>query len=74
MKGRSSEESNIKDKTLLETTRRVSLDAFWIRKPGTIKGNILMLRNMKGVDIRELVFEEWMPPLGPYPLTAEVGI
>ena len=45
IKGRSSEESNLKDKTLLETIRGLSLDAFWIRDPRTIK--------LKNVDVKE---------------------
>ena len=37
MNSRSLEKSNLKDNTLFEIIWRVSLDAFWIRDPGTIK-------------------------------------
>ena len=50
------------------------MDTSWIRDPGTIIGNIWMLRNTTRVDIGYLGLEEWIPLLVPYPLTDEVGM
>ena len=33
-----------------------------------------MLRKITGLDIGDLVLEEWMPPMGTYTLTDEVGM
>ena len=50
------------------------MDEFWSWETGTIKENMSMLRKMTGLDIGDLGLEEWMPPLGPYTLTDEVGM
>ena len=33
-----------------------------------------MLRKITGLDIGDLVLEEWMPPMGTYTVTYEVGM
>ena len=33
-----------------------------------------MLRNMTGVAVGDLGLKEWIPSLGPYPLTYEMGM
>ena len=60
------------DDTLLITIRRSSLDAFWSRGPGIVRGNITMLRRLGMVAKKELGLEYWFPPLVPYILKDNV--
>ena len=46
MKGRDPTEGIEKDKRLVIAISRASLDAFWIKEPGTVKGYFTMLRKM----------------------------
>ena len=50
------------------TNCRASLDAFWSRDPGTVGGNITILRKMVIMAKEELGLEFLFPPLGTYPL------
>ena len=51
---------------------RESLDTFWSRGPGTVRGNITILRKMVIMAKEELGLECLFPPLGTYPLKVEV--
>ena len=55
------------------TIWRASLEAFWIWEPGTVNGNITMLRNMGTMYKGKLGLEGWFTLLGPYTLKDEVG-
>ena len=46
MKGRDPSEGSDKDKKLVISIRRASLDAFCSREPGTVIGNLNMLRKI----------------------------
>jgi hypothetical protein len=68
--------SDLKDLNLLCGIRRANLDAFWARRPGTVKSNLtLMLRMMKvqeeshGIP-RGQIFR----PQGPHPLEDTFGM
>ena len=54
------------------TIWRVSLDAFWSRYPGTVRGNITIMLNMGMMTKEELGLEGLFPPLGTYTLKREV--
>ena len=58
----------------MNTIRRVSLDIFCSRDPGTVRGNIAMLRNMVMTAKEDLELEYWFLPLGPYSLKYEMGV
>ena len=74
MKGRDPTDESEKYKILIIAIRRVSLDAFWSREPGTVNGGFTMLRKMVKMSREELGLEDWLPPLGPYPVKDEVRI
>ena len=51
MKGRDLTEGSDKEEKLVMDIRRASLDAFWSREPGTVRGNLNMLRKMGTISI-----------------------
>ena len=51
-----------------------TLITFWIRKLGTVRGNLSVVKKMRKSAREELGLEQWLPLLGPYPLKDEVGI
>ena len=74
MKGIDLNEGSDKEEKLVISIRRASLDALWIREPGTVRGNFNMLRNMGTMAMEELGLQDWFPPLGPYLLKKEVAM
>ena len=46
MKGRDPNEGSNKDARLIIAIMRATLDSFWRREPGTVRGNLNMLRKM----------------------------
>ena len=55
------------------TIWRALVDAFWSQKPGTVRINLTMLRNM-GMMVKEyLGLEGWFPLMGTYTLKYKVG-
>ena len=74
MKGRDPTEESKKYYILIIDISPEPLDTFWSRELGTVRGNLTMLRKM-GIMVREeLGLEDWLPPLGPYPLKEEMLI
>ena len=73
-KGRDPTKGSDKDEKLVIDIRLSYLDAFWRRELLTVRGNLTILRKMENMASQELVLEDWLPPLGPYPLKYEVGI
>ena len=65
MKGIELDKGSEKDKKLVISIRRASLDEFWSREPGTVRGNLTMLRDMVKMAKEEIGLEDWLPPLGP---------
>ena len=59
---------------LLMTIRRATLDEFWSREKGMVKGNLKMTKRLGTVAGDELGLETWLPPMVPYPLVDEVGM
>ena len=57
---------------LLVTIRRDTLDEYWSREPGTVKGNLTMVKRLGKVAGYELGMETWLPPLVTYPIVYEV--
>ena len=74
MKGRDLIKGSNKDKKLIIDIRRVSLEAFWSREPGTVKGNLTIMRKMGMMDREDLGLGYWFPHLGPYLLKDEMGM
>ena len=50
--------------------KRTTLDAFWLREPGTVKVNLMMVKMWGKVAWYELVLETWLPHMGYYPLVS----
>ena len=57
---------------LMSTIRRVTLDEFWSRETGTVKGNLTTAKRLRNLDSEELGLDERPPLMGPYPLEYEV--
>ena len=74
MKGRDLIKGSNKDKKLIIDIRRVSLEAFWSREPGTVKGNFTIMSKMGKIAREDLGLGYWFPPLGPYLLKDEMGM
>ena len=70
--GKIPDQGGEKGERLIFSIRQASLDAFWSREPGTLRGDFTMLRNMGTMDREDLGLEDWFPSLGPYPLKDEV--
>ena len=68
MKGRDLTKGSDKDEKLVTDIRGSSLDEFWIREPGTVRGNVTMLRNIGNMAREDLGLEDWLLPLITYPL------
>ena len=65
---------SVKDERLLVTIRRGTLNEFWSRETGMVKGNLTMV-NMLGVVMgNELVLKTWLPTMVPFPLVDDVGM
>ena len=62
------------DDTLLCAIRRYSLGYLWIRRPITIRNNLIMLIRLHEVGDEVLGLVEGLPNLGLFPLKYEVGI
>ena len=56
MKGRYTAEGSNRYEGLIITIRQASLDVFWSRKQGTVRGNLTMLRNMIMMSREEIGF------------------
>ena len=54
-----------KDMRILVTTIRATLDEFWSREPGTVKGTLMMVKRLGKVAGKKLGLETWLPPMGP---------
>ena len=63
-----------KDGRLLVTIRRDTLDEIEIREPGTVKGNLMMVKRLGKMAGDELGLETWLPPMGPSPIVDELGV
>ena len=63
-----------KDVRLLVTIIRNTLDEFWRRDPGMVKGKLTTAKRLGKVAGGELGLETWLPPMGPFPLVDEVGM
>ena len=53
---------------------KASLDIFLSEAYLTVRGNLIMLRNMFMIAKEDLCLEDWFPSLGPYPLKDEMGM
>ena len=58
MKEREPTEESNKDKKFVISIRRASLDEFWSREPGTVRGDFTMLRKMGRMSREELGLED----------------
>ena len=50
IKGRGMTNGSYKYEILITAIRRASLDGFWSREPGTVRGNLKIMRNMGKID------------------------
>ena len=74
MKGRYPTNWSNKYERLIIAIRQASMGAFWSREPGTVRGNLIMLRKLGMMAREDLGLEDWSLPLGPYLLKEEFGI
>ena len=58
----------------MTTIWRTSLDAFWSQEPGTVMGNLIILRKMVMMTKEQLGLEVFPPLLGTYPLKGQLGM
>ena len=59
---------------LLVIIRRDTLDEFLSMEPGTVKGNLTMVKWLGKVAGDKLVMKTWLPPMVPYTIVYEVGM
>ena len=62
------------DQRLMINIRQEYLYTFWSRQPGTVRGNLNMLRKLGVIQREYLGLDYLFPPLGTYPLKYEVGM
>ena len=72
MKGREPTDDIHKYYRSINAIRRTSLEEFWSREPGTVRGNLNMLRKMGERAMEDIELEYWFPLLGTYPLKYEL--
>ena len=65
IQGRDPDALSKKDMRLLAKIRRATLDTFWSRESGTVKGNLTIVKRLGKVESDELRMETWLPPMVP---------
>ena len=72
MKGRYTNSLIHEYNRLMITIWRASFSAYWIQEPGTLRGNLTILKKMGMMTKEKLGLEDSLLPLGTYPLMGEV--